>query len=203
MRMFRTLLQTLVALGVAWPAPARAVQEDLTAREEARHAVRVGAIGGVGFPRPLAIEPMVELGDLVALGVEYGGLPTTNIDGVQTSLWALSADARVFPFGGAFFFGLGAGLQHIGAQATVNVAGYSAPETLGVDSWFLNPRLGLLWTTRAGFAVGIDAGVQIPLSSSTTSSLPLGLAPDAQRAADVLGGSWLPTIDLLRLGFLL
>ena len=34
-------------------------------------AVRVGAIGGIGFPQPLAIEGIVVLGGLMGLGVEY------------------------------------------------------------------------------------------------------------------------------------
>jgi hypothetical protein len=30
--------------------------------------VRIGAIGGVGFPRPLAVEGMAVMGGVVALG---------------------------------------------------------------------------------------------------------------------------------------
>jgi hypothetical protein len=126
------------------------------------------------------------------------------IAGVQTSLWSLSGDVRVFPFRGPLFIGLRAGRQHIDAQTTIAAAGDgSATEALGLDSWFLNPLVGLLWTSRAGLTIGIDAGVQIPLSSSTSSTLPLSLAPGAQRTADALGSTWLPTVDLLRIGLLL
>jgi hypothetical protein len=46
--------------------------------ESTPHPVRVGAIGGIGFPRPLAVEGMVLVGGTVALEVEYGALPPTR-----------------------------------------------------------------------------------------------------------------------------
>jgi hypothetical protein len=166
--------------------------------------LRIGVIGGIGFPRPLAIEGMVMMGGLVALGAEYGALPATTIDDVQTSLWSLAGDARIFPFRGAFFVGLRAGHQHIGASTTIAVGSLgSAPEELALDSWFVNPRVGFLWRSRAGLALGVEAGVQIPLSSTVSSTLPLSLVPAAQSTADTLGNTVLPTVDLLRLGLLL
>jgi hypothetical protein len=176
---------------------------DRAGENERPHPLRVGAIGGVGFPTPLAIEAMMKWGDVVAVGAEYGVLPTLTIDNVQTSLWSLAGDVRVFPFRGGFFVGLRAGHQHVGADTTVTVASYgSASEALSLDSWFVNPRIGFLWTSHSGFTLGMDAGVQIPLSSDTTSSLPLALLPGAQRTANALGSSLLPTVDLLRIGML-
>ncbi|HEY8075805.1 MAG TPA: hypothetical protein VIF62_16880, partial [Labilithrix sp.] len=49
---------------------------------------------GVGFPRPLAIEPILKVEGVLAVGVELGALPKTSLGGVDTSLWALSADPR-------------------------------------------------------------------------------------------------------------
>ena len=147
---------------------------------------------------------MAEIGGLVALGVEYGALPAVTIDGVSTSLWSLAGDLRVLPFHGAFFIGLRAGRQHVGATTTISVASFgSATEVLGLDSWFVNPRVGFLWTTREGLTFGVEAGVQVPLSPAVSSSLPLSLYPTAQRTIDTLGKSVLPTIDLLRVGLLL
>jgi hypothetical protein len=74
-----------------------------------------------------------------------------------------------------------------------------------MDTTFVNPRIGLLWTFGPGFSIGMDAGIQFPVSSSTTSSLPAGTTA-SQRAtsiADTFGNSVIPTIDLLRLGILL
>ncbi len=189
--------------------PANATSDPRPSRDEvsddsAPHKLRVGAIAGIGFPRPLAIEPMVVLSGLVAIGGEYGVLPSTTVDGVQASLWSLAGDVRVFPFRGAFFVGLRAGHQHIEAATTVTVAPYgSAPEVLSFDSFFVNPRIGFLWTSNAGLTFGVEAGVQIPLTASTDSTLPISLVPSAQNTAQALGGAVLPTVDVLRIGLLL
>jgi hypothetical protein len=177
---------------------------DRPAPESAPRPLRIGAIGGVGFPRPLAVEAMAVMGGVAALGIEYGVLPATSIDGVSVSLWSLSGDARVFPFRGPFFIGLRAGHQHLEGSTTVVVRSIgSASETLGLDSWFLNPRLGFLWISREGLALGVEAGVQFPVSTSQSSTLPLSLVPSAQSTADTLGNSVLPTVDLLRIGLIL
>jgi hypothetical protein len=163
--------------------------------------VHVAVLGGFGFPRPLAIDGLVIVREKVAVGVEYGALPPVTIAGVRTSLWSFAADARFFPFRGPFFVGVRAGVQHVEASTNIVVANYgSAPESLTLDSWFINPRLGILWASHAGIAFGTEAGLQIPISPSVTSSLPLSLLPGAQSAANALGSSLLPTVDVLRLG---
>ena len=99
--------------------------------------VRLGAIAGVGFPHPLAVEALAEFSGYVAVGAEYGALPAVTIDNVRTSLWSLSADVRVFPFRGAFFIGLRAGRQHVEATTTVTIMSLgSATEVLDLDAWF-------------------------------------------------------------------
>ena len=186
------------------PTVDRPIPSDRVEDADAVHELRVGAIAGVGFPRPLAIEPMVVLGGWVALGAEYGVMPQMTIDGVQTDLWSLAGDVRVFPFRGNFFVGMKVGHQHIDASTTVTVAPYgSAPEQLQLDSFYVNPRIGFLWTFHAGFTLGVEAGVQVPLSASVDSSLPLALAPSSvQNTINALGGAVLPTVDLIRLGML-
>ena len=174
------------APGAADDRPASSDHVDGT---DAVHKLRVGAIAGVGFPRPLAIEPMVVLGGWVAVGGEYGVMPAMTLYGVQASLWSLAADVRVFPFRGNFFVGLKVGHQHIDASTTITVAPYgSAPEQLALDSFYVNPRIGFLWTSNAGLTLGVEAGVQIPVASSTDSSLPLALAPSSvQNTIQALG----------------
>jgi hypothetical protein len=161
-------------------------------------------LAGVGFPHPIAVEGLATLGGVVALGADYGVLPSVTIAGVNTSLWSLGVDVRAFPLRGPFFVGLRAGRQHVAASTRISIESLgSAPEALTLDSWFLNPRIGFLWTSRAGLALGVDAGVEIPLAPNVSSSLPLSLSPTAQRTIDTLGRNVLPTIDLLRVGFLL
>src|SRR6516225_4081469 len=91
-------------------------RDDPPASDETVEPFRIGAIAGVGFPHPLAIEGLVKIEDVVAFGIEYAVLPKTTIGGVQTSLWSLSGDLRVFPFKGAFFVGARVGRQRIDAS---------------------------------------------------------------------------------------
>jgi hypothetical protein len=185
------------------PAGAAEAQQNAVSPSGPR-PLRVGVLGGIGFPRPLAIEALAVFSGLVAVGVEYGALPAITVDGVNAGLWSVAADLRVFPFQGAFYLGLRAGRQH--ARATTSIAAGSfgdATEILDLDSWFLNPRAGFLWTTRDGLSFGVEAGVQFPLSPGVSSSLPLSLYPSAQHTIDALGSSVIPTVDLLRIGLLL
>ncbi len=163
--------------------------------------VHVGVLGGVGFPRPLAIEGVLQFDRLVLIGGEYSALPTTSFSGVETSLWAIAADLRVFPMRNGFFVGLRAGKQHLGESATVTVSGVTATGGNSADTTFLNPRLGFLWNWHA-LALGIDAGVQIPILTSSVSTLPAGVtAPSgAVDLSHFLSQSVIPTVDLLRIG---
>ena len=189
------------------PRPAAAPEKKETkAPEEKKHEeLELGALGGVGFPHPLAIEGVVRVHEMVMLGVEYGVMPKITINDVSTSMWSLAADARVFPFKGAFFIGLRAGYQSLSAAATLtadNIGSYT--ESMDVKTWFLNPRIGFLWVWKP-IALGLDAGVQLPISTTVSRSTLLALASpslDSQitRAADTLGKTPLPTIDLLRIG---
>jgi hypothetical protein len=165
---------------------------------------RIGALAGVGFPRPLSVEAMAKLGGYVAVGAEYGVLPAITIDGVSTSSWAATGDLRVFPFHGMFFVGFRAGYQHIDASATASLAGVgSASASASLDSWIVNPRIGLLYTSRAGISIGVEAGLQLAVGSTFSTTLPAALALQVRQSTPVqtLSGA-LPTVDLLRIGML-
>jgi hypothetical protein len=175
--------------------------------------LRVGALAGIGFPRPLTIEGVVGIGRALAVGGEYGFMPQATIGGVDMSLWSLAGAARVFPFRGPFFLGFRAGHQRFdaGMSASLGPLG-SVTETLTVDTWFINPRIGALWMWDSWLAVGIEAGLQIPLSSSISSTLPPNLPSDPRitratntlnAVTDTLGNNVLPTIDLLKIGLVL
>jgi len=164
-------------------------------------SVHFGVLGGVGFPRPLAIEGVLQFDHLILLGAEYSALPTTNFSGVETSMWALAADVRVFPLHNGLFFGLRAGKQHLSEMATITVSSASVSAGNTADTTFINPRIGFLWNWHA-LAFGIDAGVQIPVLTTTASTLPSGVSPPSG-AADLtrtLSQSVIPTVDLLRIG---
>ncbi len=138
-----------IALSVLLAAP-ETVEPQKTDRTD---HVRIGAIGGLGFPRPL--EGMVRIERTIGLGLE-------------------------------------------------SVASVTLSESMAVETWFVNPRVGVLFTWKPGFTIGIDAGVQLPVAVTTTSTLPISVLPaEVTSAANALGGSVLPTVDLLRIGFLL
>ena len=194
-------------------APDRPPREAHDASKTRADRLRVGALVAVGFPRPVAVEGIALLERTLALGLEYSALPQISVSDVQVTAWAIAGSARVFPFQGPFFVGLRAGRQHLNAQASVSGYGYSVPIALGVDTTFLNPQIGFLWTWHPGFSIGIDAGLQIPLTSSTQSSLG-GSTPSAvqqyvtplqntlESVAGAVGQTVLPTVDLLRVGLL-
>lgn len=218
-------LATLVAgcaafapsLALAAPSPSIEPPEQTHAPARAEHASdvpgdgltpKLAILAGVGFPRPLAIEAGVALGRSWLVGAEYSALPETTVGAVSASLWAAAADLRVFPLRGPFFIGLRAGYQELSASATLGSGSLpSITESMRVSSVWINPRVGFLWTLHP-FAIGVDAGLQVPLTSSvarssTLADLGVDLDTGLTRAGSLLGSSLLPTLDLLRVGLVL
>jgi hypothetical protein len=207
-------------LSPEWATPAPSAPRDRAGSAEHEQSskrtdhVRLGVLGSAGFPRPLSIEGIVKLERVLALGLEYSTLPRSTVSDVHFGCWAIAGSARVFPLRGPFFLGLRAGRQHLSADAAVSGYGYTVPITLGVDTTFLNPQVGFLWTWEPGFTLGVDAGLQIPLSSDTSSTLATSAMPSAvqqavapvQRSlegvAGTVGQTVLPTIDLVKVGML-
>ena len=193
--------------GTTEPERDRPAGEPTDRSDEDTEPVRIGAVAGVGFPRPLAIEALVKIEGVLALGVEYSTMPKTTIAGVDTSFWAIAADARLFPFRNGFFVGVRGGRQVLTGTTTANLGALGTfTESGEARTWFVNPRIGFLWTWNSGFTVGIDAGVQIPIGPSLTTTLPAGLPAEVDRTiasvANTFGNGVTPTVDLLRVGFL-
>jgi hypothetical protein len=175
---------------------------------------RMGAFGGIGFPRPLTLEGFAKIDNIIGFGLEYSLLPAITIDNADTTFWALAGDVRVFPFRNGFFIGLAGGRQHVSASGLATLPSLpglpsSVSEQITGDNWFINPRIGFLSTASWGLTVGIDIGVQIPLTTSMSSTIPqnlpisVPLATDAYNTAHYLTNSVIPTVDLLRIGLLL
>lgn len=172
---------------------------------ERREHVRVGVIGGLGFPRPLAIQAMVKFERTFAIGLEYSAMPQTQFGDVLVGWRALALDARVFPLQGAFFLGLRAVRQHLQGSASISAGSYGTYSgSVSTDTWYVEPRLGFLWTWRSGITVGLDAGLQIPLSHTNADALPSGIAVPSSVSSvrDLFGASKLPTVTLLQVGAL-
>ena len=212
----RTLLATTIAIATCtsatWTSRGSAAELADTGGETKRHEhgeqpIHLGVLGGVGFPRPFAVEGVLEIERVVALGVEYSVLPTVRIGDVDIGMHALTGDLRIFPFrGGPFFFGARFGKQQLDGAASVTVAPYGTfAGSMSMQTWFVDPRIGLLWTFKSGITVGMNAGVQIPLSHDTTTTLPSGVEVPAQATsiANTLGAHVIPTVTLLQLGMVL
>ncbi len=213
------LLAVLAGLAItaagSTPAHAQPRSRERPAKEGASEArrgrapetIRLGVIGGVGFPRPLAVEGLMKFRELAAVGIEYGFLPSTQIGGVEAELWAIALDARLFPFENGFFVGVRGGRQVLDARATFELAPFGRrSESVRAETWFFNPRAGFLWTWQSGVTFGIDAGVQIPIGATASTTLPAGLSSSVDgivaTTTAVLGNRVTPTVDLLRLGVL-
>lgn len=202
-----TEVRTQTVLTAGPNAAGRDATADGRGSDDDTDAWRLGVVGGIGFPRPLMLEGLLKIERVVGLGIEYSLLPKLGLGGVETTFWALAADLRVFPFQNGFFVGLRGGYQRIAATTTIGIAGLgSFTESATGESVFLNPRIGFLWTWKSGFTIGIDAGVQLPVSASVTSTIPSGLVAELdsgiQKVANTLGHEPTPTVDLLRVGFL-
>lgn len=177
---------------------------------EQPESFRIGALAGVGFPRPFSAEVFVKVKKLVGFGAEYSFLPNTSIAGANVKFHGVSADLRVFPFKGGFFIGARAGKQWLSADTTVSAGALgSMNESMAATTWFVNPRIGYLKTWDNGITVGIDAGVQIPISPTydrDSDSEKYGVKTSMDKTlvsvADTLGNKVTPTIDFLRVGFL-
>ncbi len=202
------------ALTATPPLPTQAPQLSQPSRDGAKVERRsddvldVGILGGVGFPRPLSLEAIARVHRIVMFGAEYSFLPQTSIASVDARLWSAAGDLRVFPFKGGFFIGVRGGYQELSAGATLSAANLgSYRESVDMATWFVNPRMGFLWMWKP-FALGIDAGVQIPVATKLTRSSALSaVAPEldehVRMATSLLGRSVIPTVDLLRVGLVL
>ncbi len=173
---------------------------------------RVGALFGLGFPRPLAVEAFSKFERIVGAGIEYSFLPRTTVGNADAGFDAVALDLRLFPFKNSFFVGLRGGRQWLGASARISAGRYGTiTESMQAATWFLNPRLGVLHTFGSGITLGIDAGVQVPIGATYERNGPataMGIASQYEvdgvlvEVANALGNRTTLTIDLLRVGFL-
>jgi hypothetical protein len=124
------------------------------------------------------------------------GQTTVRLD--RFSAW--EADVRVFPFAGSFFVGSGLVRQSFKSSVTQSTTFGNFNGSVAVSTTYAAPRVGYLWTVGPGVVLGVDAGVQLKLSSDAQVTLPPGAPPDMQsqanRVVDVFGHYPLPSMHL-------
>jgi len=168
--------------------------------------VQIGAtVGVLSLPRPVNVQLLAKVYDLIGIGVSYNYLPGFIADAIlslygvhnvslTSSAWDF--DLRIFILRGAFFLGSSLGTQSLTATATSN--GVTVQGDL--STFYVTPRLGWLSVWDSGFLISTDLGVQIPVSSSLTVD-PAANNRDVREAARVIGQTPLPAVTF-RIGYL-
>lgn len=184
-----------------------ATPEEVPARDTVHgkktEPVHVGAYAGVGFPSPMTIGGMLWFEKTISVGAEYGFYPGSKIGSVDVTYRSFAGDVRIFPLQSPFFFGVRVGRQHVSGATTISVPPYGSGTAMAeADTWYVNPRVGFLWTTSFGLTVGMDAGLRIPTRHSSSNNLPNGVEMPAAVAnvTNILATRTIPTVTLLQLG---
>jgi hypothetical protein len=105
----------------------------------------------------------LRFGRYLGAGVDYQALPSINISSITVGASLLSANARVYPFGGAFFVGGGFGYQTIKGQLR------DGDMTVGAKTGFPAATANIGFMGHDGFVLGADIGLLFPLGSSQVS----------------------------------
>lgn len=181
--------------------------------------VTVGPVAtAIGAPSPFRVGIEAKYEDLAALVADYGFLPSLSLGdyGVKYNSWRITG--RFHPFRGAFYVGVGFGHQSFTGTLTRNesvAAIFTGPVTyqIDIDATLLVPQVGWQWEWESGFFLGMELGVQIPLSPTATAS---SNAPatfqqtpqyksgqaDVEDKGKTYGKTPLPHVALLQAGFL-
>jgi hypothetical protein len=98
-------------------------------------------------------------GHYLGLGVDYQVLPTLNLNPIAFGASLLSANARVYPFGGAFFLSGGVGYQ------SFRGAIHDGAITISAKTSFPALMANIGFMGHNGFVLGADLGLLFPLST--------------------------------------
>lgn len=97
------------------------------------------------------------LGEYFGAGVDYQAMPSITFDPVAVSASLFSVNARVYPFGGAFFLGGGFGYQSVRGELA------NSDVTVAANASFPAAMASLGFMGRDGFVMGMDVGLLFPL----------------------------------------
>jgi hypothetical protein len=198
--------------------------------EESVDQFKIGPVAGIGIPSVISFGGTLKLTRFLGAGINVGLIPKVQLDyyGKATlSYQHYDIYGRLYPFGGGFFLGAGAGYATVDGTMTAtynspiaiagipNSATYSGTGT--VRTLMLTALIGYFYTTSIGFSIGVDAGAQIPIapseikfaSSVKPDAAAMWVADQKKQADDSvrstlekIGRTPLPTLNL-RIGWIL
>jgi hypothetical protein len=152
-------------------------------------------------------------GQYLGVGVDYQVLPTLNFNPISVGASLVSANARVYPFGGAFFLSGGVGYQSFRGQIR------DGDITISARTSFPALMASLGFMGRSGFILGADLGLMFPLgtlrakvqddnSALAESGIPQGDIDAARTEAESMANKalnklpLLVQVNLLRVGYM-
>jgi hypothetical protein len=188
---------------------------------------------GAGLPSLLSVGGTIKLTRFIGAGATFGLIPSVRLSYYGEAVLAYQhydIYGRLYPFGGSFFLGAGAGYVTVrgSLDQTIDTSSYAQQspgfpnevtyESQGsVKTLVLTPTLGFLHTFDSGFSLGLDFGVVLPIApskiefeSKVSESVPSQLADqylapiDAQvvDTLETIGRTPLPSVNL-RIGWML
>ncbi len=172
-------------------------------------------VTALGLPVPFRGGLETKWDNLIGLSFDYGFLPSLSFDNVSVGLSGWNVAAHIYPWKGAFFAGLAFGAQNLTGSDTGTVSGVPTTVTVNFNSTFIAPEIGWRWVWNSGFYLGMELGVQIPLSTSsnvsatTSTSVPgltglpeyLDLQSKVNSKANTYGNNPFPQFALLQIGY--
>ncbi len=185
--------------------------------------VRAGPMIGISAPDGLGVG-MIAKYKILGIGLFASYLPFVSLPGLDAQLarMSLGTDVRVYPFGGAFFLGVGVGYSQMKGTAERKVRAYRQDQTaLGsvfTSAGWVGPELGFLCTvpvsSRAGaprISFGTDVALAIPFGATEPrfAVTKYGLTMDIDgigklaEAVRFVQTHPTPVLNLLRVGVLL
>lgn len=174
-------------------------------------AIRLGLLAGIGAPSAVSGQLLVTYKGWVGLSADYGALPTLTLpvgEGASFQRSQTTLSARVHPFRGAFFLGCGMGAARGHAATRSTDRGITGDVGMTANTVYVMPQIGFVHRFSFGLALGMDAGVELPVSSSTSvdataQGVDLPVPGDLKDLVAMVGKQPIPVLNLLRLGYVL
>ena len=130
---------------------------------------KIGPVVGAGIPSLLSVGGTVKVTRFLGAGVNLGLIPTVQLSyygDATLSYKHLDFYGRLYPFGGGFFLGAGAGYVTVDGTLKKSFEGATYDGEGSVRTLMLTALIGYFHTFDIGLSLGIDGGAQIPIAPS-------------------------------------